>query len=445
MDADALVREVGFYDLKAYVIERTGLVYFKDKDADLAVRLKPRFEASGAVNPRAYLDLLRHPVEGPLEFDRLSIELTIGETYFFRHQEQFDALKATIIPAIIARNQASRRLRVWCAGCSIGAEPYSIAILLADEFATALSGWDVKVIGTDLNRDFLGRAVEGRFDEWAFRLTTAGLRTRHFQKVDKQWAIKPEIKRLVDFHHHNLMHTPYPTLLGGGGHFDLIVCRNVMIYFDWATVARLMPHFEDALGEGGWMVIGHAEQAHGAQNLRLVQMPSVTVYQKTPPKDLFLVPPVPAPAAPVAKPAPAVAPRAPAPVNLDHEIVYLKRLADHGEFTEALALCSKLSTINPLDPRPYFYRGLICEQMKRVTEITPSFERAIALDQSFVMAHYYLGLHHRRVQNARGAGRSFRHALTLLAQLPADQALPEADALTAGELRAIIGRYPEAA
>ena len=450
MDPGALVHEAGFQDLKAFVIEKSGLVYFRDKDVDFAQRVQRRLSARNAPTPRAYLEILRHGVEGPAEFDRLAIELTIGETYFFRHQEQFDALRSTIIPDIIRRNQDSRRLRVWCAGCSIGAEPYSVAILLADEFATALSGWDVRVVGTDLNRDFLTRAVEGRFDDWAFRLTTPELRARHFEKVEKSWVIDPAIRRQVEFRYHNLMHVPYPTLLAGGGSFDLIICRNVMIYFDWDTVARLMPHFEDALGDGGWMVIGHAEQAHGAKRLRLVQMPAVTVYQKAAPvawPAVRAVPPIDAPAndsAP-AVPARSAEPKPARAVNLDAEIVYLKRLADHGEFEEALNVCTRLSALNAEDPRPHFYRGLLCEQVRRPTEVDQSFERAIALDDRFVMAHYYLGLNRRRRQDERGAGRSFRRALSLLESLPGETVVPEADALTVAELRALIGRYLEAA
>ena len=125
--------------------------------------------ARGLSDGHAYLDLLLDGASGEVELDGLITELTIGETFFFRHKEIFDALRDVVLPDVLRRNQQSRRLRIWSAGCSTGAEPYSVSILLKRELGKELAGWEVHIVGTDINRDFLARAREGRFDDWAER------------------------------------------------------------------------------------------------------------------------------------------------------------------------------------------------------------------------------------------------------------------------------------
>ena len=132
--------------------------------------------------------------------DLLVGELTIGETYFFRHTEQFDALREQIVPEILARNRSSRCLRIWSAGCSIGAEPYSVSILLRTCFQAELQDWDVSIVATDLNVEFLALAQAGAFDEWAFRGTPPDLKQRCFKQVGKKWLLLvPKFRKGVSF------------------------------------------------------------------------------------------------------------------------------------------------------------------------------------------------------------------------------------------------------
>src|SRR5207249_2650378 len=138
-----------------YLIAHTGLAYYSDKDEQLAGHLAKRIAGLKLPDCASYLRLLRSDeIDGP-ELDKLIALLTIGETFFFRHHEAFDALRDVVFPDLIRRNQAIRKLRVWSAGCSIGAEPYSIAILLKRDLGHLLSGWEVSIIATDINREFL--------------------------------------------------------------------------------------------------------------------------------------------------------------------------------------------------------------------------------------------------------------------------------------------------
>jgi chemotaxis protein methyltransferase CheR len=154
----AVVSDPDYQRLKDRLIEFTGLAYYADKDEDLAGRISRRFSELGVRNCASYLHLLQAEGKGESELDVLIAELTIGETYFFRHREQFDALRSMVLPGILDHNHALRRLHIWSAGCATGAEPYSIALLLQQDFAHRIAGWDVSILGTDINRQFLSRA-----------------------------------------------------------------------------------------------------------------------------------------------------------------------------------------------------------------------------------------------------------------------------------------------
>jgi len=160
-----------FARLKQHLIEATGLAYYAEKDLDLARKIAERLGKLQLVDCASYLARLTDLHDGQTELDIVIEALTIGETFFFRHREMFDALRDVVLPDVIARNQLQRRLHIWSAGCSIGAEPYSLSLLLKREMAAQLQDWETSIIGTDINRDFLARAREGIFEEWAFRAT----------------------------------------------------------------------------------------------------------------------------------------------------------------------------------------------------------------------------------------------------------------------------------
>src|SRR5882724_5408121 len=145
--SDTLVSDPQYARLKEHLIESTGLMYYADKDVDLARRVGGRLATAGAHDCASYLRVLRDPLRGPSELDALIAEITIGETYFFRHREHFDALRELVLPDLINRSRtripAMRTLRIWCAGCADGPEPYSMAILLKREIAQEILGWDV--------------------------------------------------------------------------------------------------------------------------------------------------------------------------------------------------------------------------------------------------------------------------------------------------------------
>lgn len=444
-----------FPRLKKLVIEATGMAFYLDKDDDLARILHARLMECGVEGCAQYLDVLEGP-HGKGEMDLLVAELTIGETYFFRHKEQFDALRDIILPEVIERNQASRRLRIWSAGCSIGPEPYSLAILLKREFGVRIAGWNVQIVATDINQKFLARAREGRYDEWAFRVTGEDLQNDCFVKVGRQWEIQPEFRRQVSFQYHNLIKDRFPSVVDDIASFDVIICRNVIIYFSRETIEGLIPCFREALVENGWLVMGHAEPNQELfRDYRTVNTAGAVLYQKAAPQNPAPLPPgpvrrasIPAPlpvpssfasaSAPVVQRPRMVTPPVAAakPVPPSAGLATVRDLADRGEWAKAAEACDELLKHDALDARVHFYRAMVHEQCGEVDGAEQALKRAIYLDRKFVLPHYHLGLFYLRRQDIGGAVRCFRNALALLESLPEHQAVVDGDeGLTVGHLR----------
>lgn len=456
---DPMVFDPHYLRLKDHLIESTGLAYYSDKDADLAGRIRRRFSKIGLHDCISYLDFLTNSENGQTELDELIAELTIGETYFFRYREQFEALRTTVLPGIIARNQHSRRLHVWSAGCATGAEAYSVAILLSRELSQHIQGWDISIVGTDINRAFLARARDGRFDEWAFRSTPDEVRHACFHQSGNSWVINPEYKRRVAFQYHNLVKHPFPSLVNNLCCFDLILCRNAMIYFSRDIMRKLIAQFHQSLVEGGWLLVGHAEpNTELFQSFGTVNVPGATLYQKTErsaysngTRDVELYPPMildlaapngvalPTLLEPPAKHMPVAISIPPAAPTLSD----VRLLADQREWADAARCSRKLLETDALNPRAHFYYALVLEQMGRHVEGEQSLRKTIYLDRSFVLAHYYLGLILQTRGERRAAVRSFENARALLRNLDAGQIFADANELTASDLMSLAETHLE--
>ena len=459
----AILDDPVFARLKALVIDTTGMAFYRDKDTDLARILAERMAEIHVTECGPYLDLLQSPELGKAEMDALIAELTIGETYFFRHKEQFDALRDLILPQVIERNAQVRRLRIWSAGCATGPEPYSIAIMLEREFGERIAGWHVTVLGTDINQKFLSRAREGRYDEWAFRTMSDPLRTACFERVGSQWQIRPEYKRHVSFQYHNLIKSPFPSLADNIAGFDIIICRNVIIYFSQATVESLVPCFRESLNDGGWLIMGHAEPNQRLfAKFRTVNTPGAVLYQRDdrPPEVVVAVSPPPAPPLPKITPAPIPPPKRPPPPprmapkakpvptapippfpEPGDQLKRARSLADSGQWEEAAAACDAIITAMPLDAWAYFYRAMVHEQMGEDEACEKALRRAIYLDRKLVLAHYHLGLFLARKEDANGAERSFRNAQVLLSGLGDEQPVNPGEKITVGQMREAVAMH----
>lgn len=264
------------------VKERFGLAFPDRRRTELEIGVRRAFAESTAANLDSYYQSLLDPLDGALELERLVNNLTIGETHFFRDAGQFDALANRVLPEIIERRRATRILRIWSAGCASGEEPYSIAMLLR-EMIPDLPAWNITILGTDINTRHLERARQGVYGEWAFREPRARVfRARCFREENQGYRLDPELCKMVTFRALNLAEEGYPSYETNTMFMDLILCRNVTIYFPEEVTARVISRFYNALVDGGWLVVGHSEYAHNHyQRFHLHSFPDAILYQRT--------------------------------------------------------------------------------------------------------------------------------------------------------------------
>lgn len=455
MNLGHIVSDPAYPQLKAYVLAQTGLEYYVDKDEDFAYRLNRRLSALSIYDCARYLAILEQTAGRPSEMDALVGELTIGETYFFREKEHFDLLRSTILPELFDRNSEMRRLKIWSAGCATGAEPYSIAILLKTAFANRLRHWDLSLIGSDININFLDQARQAVFSKWALRDVPAAFRERCFQHEDAKWILNPGYRGMVEFQYHNLALDPDPPLTDA---FDLIVCRNVLIYFSPETIQQAAAKFFRALTEGGWLLIGHAE--HNAalfQPFEQVPFPGATAYRKLSPKPREQAA---APSVPVWKPLDAPAPRTETPREAliapeperplaschPYSMSLLedaRRLADRGKWLEAAGICRNLVAEDSLNAGARLTLGLVLAHSGAIREAASELQKAIYADRQFVLAHYHLGTLRQAAGDLEAARRSFRTVLDLLRARAGDEPVDFGDGIRVGELAELAEMHQE--
>jgi chemotaxis protein methyltransferase CheR len=451
---EELLCDQDFLRLKEYLIRSTGLSYYADKEADLARRIHRRLSSFGAQDCGLYLEALRDPRRGPSELDALIPEITIGETYFFRHREHFDALRDVILPELIARKAGIRRLRIWCAGCADGAEPYSLSILLRRELGQLLAGWEITILGTDINRQDLEIAQEGKFEEWSLRSTSEDIRQACFHKDGRLWRIASDYKKGVSFQFHNLVASPTSPPLQPAT-FDLIVCRNVMIYFASELMQRTVSQFHECLAPGAWLLVGPSEpnMSH-FRAFRAVNAPGVTLYQKSAEPapesgDIFasatrLLPCVPVlPSIPVCTDS--GLPISDLPSGSSAPLLEaLRECADRGEWDDAVGCCKALLEADSLNPSVHFHYALVLEQLGNHADAEGSLRRAIYLDRQSIQAHYHLALLLRSRGDLRPARRSFDNTLGLLEFQRDDEILIDGDGVTVAKLKKLVRSQMEA-
>ncbi len=323
------------------------------------------------------------------------------------------------------------RIRIWSAGCASGAEPYSLAILLERELGERTADWKIAIHATDLSRSHLERAAAGKFHQWALRSTSAATQLECFSHEADTWTIHPRYQRWVSFHQMNLaagkLSTPWPA----DTRFDLILCRNVMIYFAPRVNRRLVGQFYYALEQGGWLVVGATEcNIDTYQAFCTVDAPGARLYQKPAAfSDTPVAQPEKLPTPPALSPQPPIAHQKPA------DVAGLLALADCGDWGTAAVYAEQLLLHDRLNPAIHFYRALILENLGSVPEAERSLRQAIYLDRGFALAHYHLGLALKRARKAHAAARSFGNVLQLLEGVADDAIVAAGAGVTAARLR----------
>ncbi|MCX7888109.1 MAG: protein-glutamate O-methyltransferase [Rhodobacteraceae bacterium] len=248
-----------------------GLDIPADKGSMIHSRLFPRLRLLGLASYEAYIDYVSRP-DGAAERAEMIGALTTNVTHFFRERHHFDFLRTRILPSLAARIGSGGRVRLWSAGCASGEEAYSIAMTLADAIPD-MSHADIRVLGTDIDARVIRTARAARYASSCVGPVPQPVATRWLRRDEEGYAVREEIRRLVRFGVLNL-HAPWPMQ----GKFDVIFCRNVMIYFSRERQAALAHRFAAALTPGGWLVLGHSERLSGATARRFA-LEGITSYR----------------------------------------------------------------------------------------------------------------------------------------------------------------------
>lgn len=239
------------------VRDRSGLVLTEDKVYLLESRLVPLARQRGLNTLEDLANELRRSNDEKLKED-ITDAMTTNETFFFRDNKPFDIFKENILPHLLATRTNTKTLRIWNAACSTGQEPYSIAMLLKEE-AAKMAGWRVEILATDISNEVLEKAKSGLYSQFEVqRGLPIQLLIKYFQQMGEMWQIDSSIRAMVKFKKVNLLENF--SILGG---FDVIFCRNVLIYFDHATKAQVLAQMHKILARDGALFLGGAETVLG--------------------------------------------------------------------------------------------------------------------------------------------------------------------------------------
>jgi chemotaxis protein methyltransferase CheR len=431
-----------FQLFQALLVAESGLHFDADRQGTLCAALAERMAARGVDAPAEYYRLLTSGAETRDELHAFIDLVTIGETYFFRNEPQFAALRDHIVPGYVRdRLLGARRINVWSAACSTGEEPYSIAMMLLETLPAA-EAWNVSVLATDVNRDHLRRARRAVYSPRAVRLVPPAWLEKYFTRRGAEYVLRDEVKRRVTFEHHNLVADPFarPEMQ----HVDLLFCRNVTIYFPLPTTRAVMEKFAGSLASDGWFFIGDAETLwQVSDRFKLVEIGGAFLYRhadRVPVVAPPLPPPPPSVVAPVlpVKSSPASPKRA--PVDTTALVNDAVQLADAGRDDDALATLQRVIAADNLAAEAYYLTGVILARAGRTPEAITALRRVIYIDPTAALAYASLAGVYRSTGETGKARREFQNAIRTLAGLPDEQPVRFSPDIQAGYLRTVCER-----
>jgi len=473
-----------FLEVRTVLDQTAGLVFDESRRDSLCYSLGERMAACGVGRVADYLALLRTP-RGADEMQALLNEVTIQETHFFRNPPQFRALRQHVLPQLVKQAATStRRLRIWSAGCSTGEEPYSIAMLIR-ELVPLVDGWDIQVVGTDISTRALDAARAGRYTSRSLGVADPADVARWFIQDGSDYVVRPEVREIVDFRRHNLV-TDAPPF--DDEPVDLILCRNVTIYFSRETTRRLMASLHERLVDGGYLFLGHSETLWQINDrFRLIALGDAFVYRRdgdgsagvtkpdgerrmilpdrrtgddgtpygerrmgrverrsaawealTKPRTLSLPRlrphgedgPAPATGSTGAAETPFPVPT-PTPVDA---IVDVRAELAQGHYEKVVELASAIADAEPLRAEAHYLCGVALANLGRDTDALVRLRKAIYVDPKLGFAHFALAGALSRLGDTSGAGRSYRAAAETLGRNTDDKMAAELGGRDVAEL-----------
>lgn len=471
---EQFLSDVFFQRIRELIYEKLGFHYPDTKRFQIEQALKDRLEAHGSLGVEEYANLLQATSRKDPEWKALTNLLSIRETSFFRNPAQFGVLKDYILPRLIRKRQSiNQTIRIWCAGCSTGQEPYSVGMVLTT-LIPDIESWNISILATDISTIALSHAMKGKYNDMALRSLRESDKNMFFESKGKGKdlsVIKP-IRKMITFAEHNLVHEPYS--LSQMQNVDIIFCRNVTIYFDVETTRRVSNKFYDCLNENGVLFIGHSEtlwkisekfktigfartyiyQKDGEEGDKLHQPFSAThqlsyetrIESKPPPGEL--------PSGNTKEPEETfkAAVEAVRAKEYDRAVSLFKRfqpgdpqyiaakmdmsilLANQAKYDEAILSLQEIIKHDNLHEWAYYHLGVLYNRKGEFRKACESLDKALYANPKNVVASYHLAEIFFREKDYKMARRSFKTTLKNLEKLPEDTILPYSGDLTPATL-----------
>lgn len=470
---DALLQRLG-----EYLTAKTGL-QFLDKNRDnLHRNIRSAMTDFGFENVVGFVEWLLSMSPTQEQIEILASHLTVGETYFFRERNTFETLERSILPGLIdVRRKTGKRLRFWSAGCSTGEEAYSLAILI-DKLIPDLKDWNVMIIATDINAFALRKAGEGIYSDWSFRDTPPFFKDKYFGRVkENRYRLLPDIRKMVAFSYLNLSEDAYPSLQTNTNAMDIILCRNVLMYFAPDYIRWTVERFYRSLIEGGFLIVSPVEtsqvyysqytpvrlrdsifykkdiekikqedkiEKHVAKGtaLPLVKKVKRSASEKTP-RTLL---PTPYEEADVLyrKGFYREAEERLGPIvsngrsSQEALVLYTKVLANQGKLEDAFRWCEKAVSADKFNAYLRYLLAVILEEQRRFEDARASLKRAIYLDHNFALAYFALANLSLRLGKIAEARKHFGNTTEILSKYKPDEIIPESEGITARRFSEMI-------
>lgn len=433
-----------------------GLHLQGDRLPDLKRALRGAAHELGHADIESCARLLLSENLDDASLEALASHLTIGETYFFRDEDAFAALSTRVLPDLIAarRRAGDLRLRIWSAACCTGEEIHSVAILLR-QLLPDVDDWQITLLGTDVNPRYLRKAAEGVYGSWSFRGTPPAFRTRYFRRLSGgRHALLPAVRRMTTFAALNLADEAVMAGMRNGA-FDLILCRNVLMYFTSTQASKVVGVLHGALHEDGWLAVAPCEASQALfARFSPAHCNGAIFYRKAEPQ-------APRPASPPVAPHLQLGTRAatahadhgprpriptPAPPARAREAALpaetlaarARALADQRRMDEALDWCDRWISARKLDPAAHYLRGMILAETGDVPGACAAFERSLYIAPDGVMASLALA----GLERGRGRGshamRHYRNILASLDRLPLEAGIEHAEGVTVRQLAVLV-------
>ena len=371
----------------AFVHRESGILLREAQYGALAAALK-RVDRVG--DPACFMRRAADPVEGPAHVARLLDEVTVKETFFLRAPLQLDEIAWQAL-FDRARARGAAAVRIWSAACATGEEPYTLALLACEAFGAEPP---VTIFATDISEGALRQARVGDYRPRSTRELDPSLHRRYFRQEGERLVAGDRLRSLVTFAHHNLVRDPVPPL--GEAPFDLILCRNVLIYFDSETVDRVTAALDRALAPGGTLVLGAADAlCRSAGRLRSLATAVAPLQPSATPPQRILRRPL----GRVGGPA------------LTHDHVGIAEAAGSGESGEMISRTTRLLATDPLNASAHFLHGLAELEAGDAAAAVSALRRALYAEPQFGLAAFQLGRAYESLGNHGAARRAYEQAL----------------------------------